>query len=139
MDIPPGLVLYCSEGRLGRLGLRQKIIHSQQLPVGGVAGQIVRSLFGRGIVIGSRAAILSKTDAGVAQQVVLVIHNRPLTAHEQHRFAVRQQAYLIRRQQVFAIMSSDEFKKGKKSSPLFEEGLNVTINCWVLSASHSFV
>lgn len=41
--------------------------------------------------------------------------------------------------QIFAIMSSDEFKKGKKSSPLFEEGLNVTINCWVLSASHSFV
>lgn len=40
---------------------------------------------------------------------------------------------------LFAIMSSDEFKKGKKSSPLFEEGLNVTINCWVLSASHSFV
>lgn len=41
--------------------------------------------------------------------------------------------------EIFAIMSSDEFKKGKKSSPLFEEGLNVTINCWVLSASHSFV
>ena len=36
----------------------------------------------------------------MVQQVILVVDDRPLPAHEQHGFAVRQQAHFIRRQQV---------------------------------------
>ena len=89
-----------SEGWFGRFGLWQKVAHVQQFPVGGIAGQVVRRLLGRGIVIGRRAAVLGMADAGMAQQVVLVIDDRPLTAHEQDGFAVRQQAHFIRREQV---------------------------------------
>ena len=71
-----------SEGWLRRLGLRQEILHIQQLPVTGITGQVVRGLRRSGVIIGHCAAVLGKADAGVAQQVVLVIHDRPLAAHK---------------------------------------------------------
>ena len=89
-----------SEGWLGWLGLRQEIIHIQQFPVTGITWQVVRSLRRCGVVIGCRTAILGKADAGVVQQVVLVVDDRPLPAHEQHGLTVGQQAHLIRREQV---------------------------------------
>ena len=58
-------------------------------------------------------------------------------AKKRSALPVRQDASLVAEQ--ILLMSSDEFKKGKKSNPLFEEGLNVTINCWVSSTSHPFV
>ena len=75
----------------------------------------------------------------VLGQVILVGQKGPDAAQLQDALAAVHDGQLIPTHKFFAIMSSDEFKKGKKSSPLFEEGLNVTINCWVLSASHSFV
>ena len=36
----------------------------------------------------------------MAQQIVLVVDDRPLPAHEQHGLAIGQQAHLIRREQV---------------------------------------
>lgn len=83
-----------------------------------VAGQLVVGMLGEIVFVGEK-----RPDAPQLQNALAAVHDRQFIAA--HKF--------------FAIMSSDEFKKGKKSSPLFEEGLNVTINCWVLSASHSFV
>ena len=71
-----------SEGWLGWLGLRQEIVHVQQFPVTGIAGQVVRGLRRSGVIIGGRTAILGKADAGVAQQVVFVVNDRPLAAHK---------------------------------------------------------
>lgn len=80
--------------------------------------QLIVGMLGEIVLVGEEGA-----DAAQLQNALTSVHDCQFIAA--HKF--------------FAIMSSDEFKKGKKSSPLFEEGLNVTINCWVLSASHSFV
>ena len=47
-----------SEGWFGRFGLRQKVVHVQQLPVGGIAGQVVVGFAGGSINLGRRAALL---------------------------------------------------------------------------------
>lgn len=75
----------------------------------------------------------------VLRQIVFIGQEGTNASQLQDAFAAVHDCQFIPAHKLFAIMSSDEFKKGKKSSPLFEEGLNVTINCWVLSASHSFV
>ena len=75
----------------------------------------------------------------VLRDVEFIREERAHTSKLQDTFPAVHDRDFVLRHKLFAIMSSDEFKKGKKSSPLFEEGLNVTINCWVLSASHSFV
>ena len=50
----------------------------------------------------------------MVHEIVLFIHDRACTANEQQRVAVVQLPHLVRGQQLFATMSSDEFKIGKK-------------------------
>ena len=50
-------------------------------------------------------------DSVVFHEVVLQIHDRPGTADEQNGVLVVQPPHLVRRQQLFATMSSDELKK----------------------------
>ena len=50
-------------------------------------------------------------DCGMVHEIVLFIHARACTANEQQRIAVVQLSHLVRGQQFFATLSSDEFKK----------------------------
>ena len=50
-------------------------------------------------------------DCGMVHEIVLFIHDRARTADEQQRIAVVQLSHLVRGQQLFATLSSDEFKK----------------------------
>ena len=52
----------------------------------------------------------------MVHEIVLFIHDRARTADEQQRIAVVQLSHLVRGQQLFATMSSDELKKLSKKS-----------------------
>ena len=53
-------------------------------------------------------------DCGMVHEIVLFIHDRACTANEQQRIAIIQLSHLVRCQQLFATMSSDELKKAIK-------------------------
>lgn len=57
------------------------------------------------------AAILGVFEVRVAHQVIFLIHDRLFTADQGDGIAVIQSAHLVRRQKLFATLSSDEFKK----------------------------
>ena len=47
----------------------------------------------------------------MVREIILFVHDRACAADEQQRIAVVQFPYLVRGQQFFATLSSDEFKK----------------------------
>ena len=53
-------------------------------------------------------------DCRMVHEIIFFIHDRACAADEQQRIAVVQLPYLVRRQQFFATMSSDELKKAIK-------------------------
>ena len=53
-------------------------------------------------------------DCGMVHEIILFIHDRACAADEQQRIAVVQLPHLVRGQQFFATMSSDELKKAIK-------------------------
>lgn len=63
--------------------------------------------------IGRPAAVHGVADGRMLGELVLQIHDRPGAADEQDGIPVVQAAHFIRGEQLFATMSSDEFKKGK--------------------------
>ena len=66
--------------------------------------------------IGRCAAERAVRDRWMVHEIVLFIHDRACTANEQQRIAVVQLSNLVRGQQLFATMSSDELKKLSKKS-----------------------
>lgn len=64
--------------------------------------------------VGRCTAKRAARDCGMVHEIVLFIHDRACTANEQQRIAVVQLSNLVRGQQLFTTMSSDEFKMGKK-------------------------
>lgn len=63
--------------------------------------------------IGRPAAVHGVADGRMLGELVLQIHDRPGAADEQDGIPVVQAAHFIRGEQLFATMSSDEFKKDK--------------------------
>lgn len=61
--------------------------------------------------IGRPAAVHGVADGRVLGELVLQIHDRPGAADEQDGIPVVQAAHFIRGEQLFATLSSDEFKK----------------------------
>ena len=47
----------------------------------------------------------------MVHEIILFIHDRTCAAKEQQRITIVQLSYLVRGQQLFATLSSDEFKK----------------------------
>ena len=68
--------------------------------------------------IGWPAAVHGMADGGMLGQLVLQIHHGFGAADKEDGISVVQAPYLVRGEQLFATMSSDEFKKGKKITPL---------------------
>lgn len=60
--------------------------------------------------VGRPAVQRGVADSRVFHEVVFQIHDRPGATDEQDGVPVVQPAHLVRRQQFFATMSSDEFK-----------------------------
>ena len=60
--------------------------------------------------VGRCTAKRAARDCGMVHEIVLFIHDRACTADEQQRIAIIQFPHLVRRQKLFATMSSDEFK-----------------------------
>lgn len=67
--------------------------------------------------IGLCAAILRVAVIGVLLDVVLSVPHRTFAADQQQRGQRRHTAYLVRRHQLFATESSDEFENGQKNIP----------------------
>ena len=61
--------------------------------------------------IGRCAAEGTVRDCRMVHKIVLLVHDRTCAADEQQRIAVVQLPHLVRCQQLFTIMSSDELKK----------------------------
>lgn len=64
------------------------------------------------------SAVLSEFDTGMLFQRVFGVNDRGLPSDQEDGLGIIQRPHLIRSQQLFATMSSDEFKKGQKISPL---------------------
>lgn len=61
--------------------------------------------------VGRSAAQRGLTDSWVLHKVIFLIHHRLCASDEQDCIPVVQLAHLVRGQQLFATLSSDEFKK----------------------------
>ena len=61
--------------------------------------------------VGRSAAQRGLADGGMLHEIVLLIHHGLCAPDEQDRIPVVQLPHLIRGQQLFATLSSDEFKK----------------------------
>ena len=61
--------------------------------------------------VGRCAAEGTVRDCRMVHKIVLLVHDRTCAADEQQRIAVVQLPHLVRGQQFFATMSSDEFKE----------------------------
>ena len=72
--------------------------------------------------IGRCAAEGTVRNCRMVHKIVLLVHDRTCAADEQQRIAVVQLSHLVRGQQLLATMSSDEFKIGKKITPLNDKG-----------------
>ena len=70
------------------------------------------------VEIGGGPAILGEGDVGVLHEIVLLINDRALAPDEDDGLPVVQEPHFIRGHQLFATMSSDEFKIGKKMTLL---------------------
>jgi hypothetical protein len=78
-------------------------------------GQVILLIAGniKPLFIWRLSAIRRKTIVWMFLDRILVIHHRAFTANEDERLAVVEHPNLIRHEQFFATMSSDEFKKDK--------------------------
>ena len=68
--------------------------------------------------VGRPTAVHCVSDGRVPGEIVFQIHDRLGASDEEDGVSVVQRPHLIRGEQLFATMSSDEFKKGKKITPL---------------------
>ena len=74
----------------------------------------VNGRFGSMMDIGRCAAEGTVRDCRMVHKIVLLVHDRACAADEQKRIAIVQLPHLVRCQQLFATMSSDELKKAIK-------------------------
>lgn len=77
-------------------------------------GQVGLGVSQAGVVnVGPCPAVLRQLDIGVFENVILLVHHRAFPPNEQQGIVVIQGPHLIGGHQLFATMSSDEFKKDK--------------------------
>ena len=88
-------------------------------------GQVGLGVSQSGVVnVGRGPAVLRQFDIGVFENVILLVHHRVFPPDEQQGVVVVQGPHLVGSHQLFATMSSDEFKNGQKNNPSrLREGL----------------
>ncbi len=81
-------------------------------------GQVGLGVSQSGVVnVGRCPAVLRQFDIGVLENVILLVHHRAFPPDEQQGVVVVQGPHLVGSHQLFATMSSDEFKNGQKNNP----------------------